>query len=89
MVRHYKIKISGKVQGVWFRQSTKAEAEKLNLNGTARNMPDGTVEIHAEGDKKDLEKLLDWCREGPDHADVNETHYNVLPLQGYEGFRVI
>jgi acylphosphatase len=89
MYKRYAIKVTGKVQGVWFRQSTKTKAKKLNLTGTVRNMPDGSVEIHAEGEEKDLEELLGWCREGPDHANVNKINYSELPLQGYEGFRVV
>lgn len=89
MKRHLRITVAGAVQGVWFRQSTKAEAGKLNLNGTVCNMSDGTVEIHAEGEENSLEELLGWCRKGPQHADVNNVSYSELPIKGYREFLVI
>jgi acylphosphatase len=65
--------VSGKVQGVWYRASTLQEAQKLGLTGWVRNLPDGRVEIVAEGPKEALEKLISWCHHGPPHAVVTKV----------------
>jgi len=69
-MKRLRIQIWGRVQGVFFRTHTQAEATKLNLVGWVRNCPDGTVEIVAEGNEKSLTRLLDWCRTGPPKAQV-------------------
>ena len=66
--------VQGKVQGVFFRASTKDKATELGLSGFVRNMPDGTVEIVAEGSQEQLTKLVDWCHIGPERSIVNEVH---------------
>ncbi len=55
------IRVVGKVQNVWFRASTAAVATDLGLRGFAKNLADGSVEVVAVGEKKDLEKLGKWC----------------------------
>lgn len=62
--------VSGKVQGVFFRSSTKNMAEKLGLSGWVRNLADGRVEAIFEGNKKVVEKMVMWCRKGPESARV-------------------
>ena len=73
MKGHLNIKIYGLVQGVFFRHSAQKEAEKLGLKGFARNEPDGAVYLEAEGEEKDLEKFLEWCRKGPPLAQVQKV----------------
>lgn len=73
MRKQINLKIYGKVQGVFFRDSSRAEAKELNLSGWAKNQADGTVEITAEGDDKDLIKFIEWCKYGPDHAEVEKV----------------
>jgi acylphosphatase len=63
--------VSGRVQGVTFRASTTSEAQRLGLDGWVRNLPDGRVEVEAEGERGDLEALLAWCRRGPPAARVD------------------
>lgn len=72
MIKHLNIKIYGQVQGVFFRISAKQEAEKLGIVGFAKNEPDGTVHIEAEGEKENLDKFLEWCKDGPDAAKVKK-----------------
>jgi len=67
------ITIYGRVQGVFFRDGVKREADKLNLVGWTRNTPEGTVEVLAEGEEENLKKLLDYCKEGPKFAKVEEV----------------
>jgi len=62
--------VYGVVQGVFFRSNTVSAAKRLGLRGWVRNMRDGSVEIVAEGEKELLEKLAEWCREGPEGAEV-------------------
>ena len=64
--------VSGRVQGVFFRQSTKVMAIKNNLNGWVRNLDDGQVEIVAEGEKQNIENLVNWCKTGPANSRVDE-----------------
>ena len=63
--------IRGRVQGVWYRASTRDEAVRLGLRGWVRNEPDGTVRAVAEGPRELCEALLRWCHEGPPLAQVS------------------
>lgn len=65
--------VSGKVQGVFFRASTREQALRLGLSGSARNLADGRVEVIAAGDGRSLEKLARWLQEGPPVAEVAEV----------------
>jgi acylphosphatase len=65
--------VIGKVQGVFFRHSTRLEATKLALRGFARNLPDGSVEVLAQGAPSALEKLRAWLQHGPPQARVREV----------------
>ncbi len=62
--------ISGRVQGVFFRMETKRAADRLGVFGWVRNRRDGTVEAVFEGDRSQVDAILEWCREGPPHARV-------------------
>lgn len=64
--------VSGRVQGVFFRQSTADTARRLGLRGWVRNLPDGRVEAEAEGERAALETLVEWCRRGPPAARVDD-----------------
>jgi acylphosphatase len=65
--------VFGKVQGVYFRHSTRLEARRLAIRGTARNLPDGSVEVLAQGDTAAVEELRLWLRHGPPEAKVVEV----------------
>lgn len=62
--------VSGRVQGVFYRDSCRAEAQRLGVRGWVRNRPDRTVEVVAEGPRDRVEQLLTWCRQGPPRATV-------------------
>jgi len=64
--------VSGRVQGVWYRAHTKEKAVELEVAGYVRNLPDGTVEIVAQGDEERVDALMDWARIGPPMAEVTE-----------------
>jgi acylphosphatase len=67
------LQIKGRVQGVYFRASTMEQALRLGIVGWVMNCPDGSVEVLAEGEKEELEKLVSWCRKGPPGAKVMEV----------------
>ena len=62
--------VQGRVQGVWFRASTKEEADRIGVHGWVRNLPDNRVEIFAEGDGESLERFARQIARGPGHARV-------------------
>lgn len=78
--------VSGRVQGVFFRASTRSEALRLNLSGYARNLPDGRVEVHAEGDAAAIATLEQWLRHGPPLARVEKLQREEIGVEGREGF---
>lgn len=65
--------ISGKVQGVYYRVETRDQARSLGVTGWVRNMPDGRVEGLFEGERGYVEKLIEWCRQGPPRARVSDV----------------
>lgn len=73
MREHRVIRASGRVQGVFFRQSAKQKAEELGIVGFARNESNGTITIEAEGDPAALDALIAWCHEGPTYATVERV----------------
>ena len=87
MAARKRILVSGRVQGVFFRDSCRQEAERLGLAGTARNLDDGRVEVVAEGDEAAVDKLVEWCKSGPSHADVSDVSVEEQDPQGASGFR--
>lgn len=80
------IVVHGKVQGVWFRGTTESKAEEFGLAGWVRNRPEGTVEIHAEGMKEDLQRLIEWCRQGPPSASVSRVDVEWVSPKGMKTF---
>jgi len=81
--------VSGFVQGVYFRSTAAETGLKLGLTGWAKNRPNGTVEIIAEGDKDQIEKLIKWCHKGPPTARVDGVDISWEPTTGeFQTFRV-
>ncbi len=71
-----RIKIFGRVQGVFFRHTAKIKADESGLKGLARNEDDGSVYIEAEGDEKNLKRFLEWCKKGPPLANVERIEFS-------------
>lgn len=74
--------ISGYVQGVCFRYFTKIKARKLGIKGFVKNLPNGDVEVVAEGDEKELNELIDFCRKGPVLSGVANLKIEYEELKG-------
>ncbi|WP_119069143.1 acylphosphatase [Rubrobacter indicoceani] len=83
------IHVSGEVQGVFYRESTRQEAEDRGLSGWVRNLPDGRVEAVFEGEPQRLEEMVSWCRRGPRQASVEAVETAEEEARGEAGFRVL
>lgn len=80
--------VAGRVQGVYFREGCRREAEALGVTGWVRNRSDGSVEIEAEGERPAVEALLAWARRGPARARVSGVTVEDLDPVGGTGFAV-
>jgi acylphosphatase len=80
--------VSGRVQGVWYRDTARQEADRLGVAGCAVNQPDGTVLLEAEGDEPAVEAFLAWAAEGPPRARVDAVSVEAIDPSGESGFTV-
>ena len=81
--------VTGRVQGVFFRQSTKVMAIKNNAKGWVRNLDDGRVEIVAQGETQDIDNLAHWCKTGPANSRVDEFELSEENISDeFENFEV-
>lgn len=87
--RRVRVLVEGRVQGVWFRESTREEAGRLGVHGWVRNLPDGRVEAVFEGEPTAVDALVDWTRRGPERASVTAVHVDREEPRGEDTFRVI
>ncbi|MGH7846269.1 MAG: acylphosphatase [Candidatus Binatia bacterium] len=85
-----RVRIEGRVQGVFFRASAAEQAVRLGVTGWARNLPDGSVEVLAEGETKALDALTAWCRKGPAGARVENFRVLREEFSGeFQDFRIL
>jgi len=82
------IRVSGKVQGVFFRASTKDQADQLRVKGFVRNEPNGDVYIEAEGEDDSLKLFLEWCKRGPSRAHVGNIDVEEADFKNFLSFEV-
>lgn len=81
--------VFGHVQGVYFRDSTRKQAERLGVDGWVRNRSDGTVEAALEGEATAVEAMLDFCRRGPERAVVQRIEVNAgVAPESLRGFTI-
>ncbi len=84
------VRIRGMVQGVNFRYFTRRTAEEHNVTGWVRNLPNGDVEAVFEGRESEVRRVIDWCRQGPSAARVDELLIDWEDFRGeFESFRVL
>lgn len=88
-MKHINIKVTGKVQGVFFRASTKAVADQIGIKGLVKNQKDGSVYIEAEASEALLELFLDWCKEGPEKSVVENVEVADGEIKNYRNFEVV
>lgn len=88
MVKHLKIKVFGKVQGVLFRASAKRKAESLDITGFICNESDGSIYIEAEGKITNLDTFVKWCHHGPIMAGVVRIEVEDAPVKNFTEFLV-
>ena len=80
--------VSGRVQGVFFRDSSRQQAARRGVAGGARNLPDGRVEVVLEGPPEEVAAVLAWLRQGPAYARVETVEVTDEPVQGLRGFEI-
>ena len=83
-----RVTVSGQVQGVWFRETCRREAEALGLGGYVRNLSDGSVEAVFEGKATPVQAMVSWCRVGPRRARVETIEVASEVPDGEPGFKV-
>jgi len=83
-----RVVVSGRVQGVFFREETRRRADAAGVSGWVRNNDDGTVEAWFEGDEDDVAVLVDFARRGPSSAEVQSAEVEEVEPQGARGFEV-
>lgn len=81
--------ITGEVQGVWFRASTKQKAEQLGIKGWVKNTSDGKVEAFFQGTENKVKKILEWCKNGPSLAEVLDVQVEDASYDNvYDDFKI-
>ena len=83
-----RVVVTGRVQGVWFRDGCRDEARAFGVRGFVRNRADGAVEGEFEGHRAAVERMVDWCRHGPPRARVDAVTTESIATIGEPGFRV-
>jgi len=87
-MKRISLRISGKVQGVFYRQSAMEKAQELGITGFARNEDDGSVYAEAQGTEEQLQKFISWCERGPSRARVDSVFVNDMAVQEEKKFEI-
>lgn len=85
----FQLRITGLVQGVFYRVEMKKMADLLGVTGWVRNTDDDAVEAHVEGDEGAVQELIDWCRKGPPLARVEKVEITDAATEEQEGFTIL
>ena len=83
-----RVVVTGRVQGVWFRDSCREHSRAEHVNGFARNRIDGSVEVELEGPEPAVERMIAWCRVGPARARVEHVEVERIAVVGDPSFRI-
>lgn len=89
MKKSVRLYIKGTVQGIFFRQFIKDNAERNNIRGFVRNLEDGRVEVFIEGDNENVEKMVDLCQKGPKHSRIEKVDIQEEKFQDFKEFKVL
>ncbi len=89
MKKSLRLFLTGTVQGIFFRQFIKDNADKHNVKGYVRNLEDGRVEVFLEGDKENVEAMTLVCKAGPKHANIRNIEEKPEPFQEFKEFKIL
>lgn len=89
MKKAKRLYINGTVQGIFFRQFIKENAERNDVRGFVRNLEDGRVEVFIEGDGKDVDKMIELCKKGPRHAQIRNVEIKEEKVQDFKEFKIL
>lgn len=81
--------VSGRVQGVFFRDSCRRQAQALGVSGSADNLADGRVEVILEGEREPVEAMVNWCHNGSQYAQVTSVEVSEEEPSGLDGFTIL
>ena len=89
MKKSVRIYFRGTVQGIFFRQFIKDNADKRGLKGFARNLEDGRVEVFIEGNSSDVDKMVELCKKGPKNAQIEGIEIRAEKFQDFKTFKIL
>ena len=89
MKKSVRLYIQGTVQGVFFRNFIKENAEKDDVRGFVRNLEDGRVEVFLEGNNENVDKMIELCKKGPKHSDIKKVEEKPEVFQDFKNFKVL
>jgi acylphosphatase len=89
MKKSVRLYIDGLVQGIFFRNYIKENADRLDLKGFTRNLEGGKVEVFLEGDNVNVDKMIELCKVGPKHAQVGNVEVKDEKFQGLKNFKIL
>ncbi len=89
MKKSVRLYINGTVQGVFFRNFIKENAERYDLKGFTRNLENGIIEVFIEGDSDKVEKMIELCKKGPKHAQIKNVEIKSEPFQSFRVFKIL
>ena len=89
MKKSVRLHLTGSVQGIFFRQFVKDNADKFNVKGYVRNLEDGRIEIFLEGDQEKVDSMILVCKSGPKHANIRKIEEKPEPFQEFKEFKIL
>ena len=89
MKKSVRLYINGLVQGVFFRIFVKENAERYNVKGFVRNLEDGRIEVFLEGDTENVNKMIEICKKGPKHSQIQDVQIKPERFQEFRTFKIL
>jgi acylphosphatase len=89
MKKSVRLYINGTVQGVFFREFIKENAERYDIKGFVRNLEDGRVEVFLEGNPEEVDKMIEICKKGPKHSQIRDVEIKPEKFQDLKVFKVL
>ena len=89
MKKSVRLYIEGTVQGIFFREFIKENAERYNVKGFVRNLDDGRIEVFLEGNTDDVKKMIEICQKGPKHSQIRDVEIKEERFQDLKSFKVL